>query len=230
MNKYLRFLLPSIAVLFLFNATAVDTQAQILREILNRMDTNNRSLKSLKASVKMNKLDSVLGENDLYEGSLSYIPGRSQNQIFVRIDWAKPRVEHLAVANGSYVIYRPGSKWAATGKVDSVKGGGKAGGVLAFMSMSKAQLAANYSVEYAGEETVKNGTKAWHLVLTPKQATSYKSAELWVDSNGMPVQAKIIEKNNDTTTLLLSDIQRNATVSASVFKLKPPAGTEIVRG
>jgi outer membrane lipoprotein-sorting protein len=98
------------------------------------------------------------------------------------------------------------------------------------MSMSRAQLAANYDVRYAGEETVKSGVKTWHLVLTPKTPTSYKSADLWVDKDGMPVQATIVEKNNDSTTILLSAIVPNSTLNASVFTISPPKGTSIVQG
>lgn len=231
MNKYLRFVLPTIAIVFMFSAGAGAASGQdVLRKILKRMDDNNKSLTSLKGSIKMNKFNSQLGENDLTEGNINYIPGRTDKQIYVRIDWTKPVVEHLAIANGQYVLFRPKAKQAIVGKVDSVKGNGKAGGALAFMTMSREQLSQNYTVKFIAEETVTGGVQTFHLELTPKAATSYKSADLWVDANGMPVQARIVEKNNDTTTILLSSIQRNATVKANVFKISPPKGTNIVQG
>ena len=231
MKKYLRFILPAVAIAFLFSATAGEVSAQdVLRKILKRMDDNNKSLTSLKGSIKMAKHDSVLGETDLSEGELNYLPGKSEKNIYVRIDWVKPVTEHLAVANGQYVLYRPKAKQAIVGNVDSAKGSAKTGGALAFMTMSKAELSANYQVDLIGEETVSGGVDTFHLKLTPRKATTYKSADLWVDVNGMPVQAKVVEKNNDTTTILLSNVQRNATVKASVFKINPPKGTAIVRG
>jgi outer membrane lipoprotein-sorting protein len=231
MSKYFRFILPAIAIAFLFSAAASEASAQdVLRKILKRMDDNNKSLISLKSNIKMEKRDSVLNETDLSEGSLSYLPGRSQKQIYVRIDWAKPIVEHLAVANGEYVLYRPKAKQAIVGKVDGAKNSAKTGGALAFMTMSKAELSANYKVDYLGDETVSGGVNTFHLKLTPIKATTYKSADLWVDGNGMPVQAKVVEKNNDTTTILLSNVQRNATIKASDFKIDPPRDVKIVRG
>lgn len=232
MNKYFKYILPAFAIIFLVGASAsiASAQAGVLREILKRMDTNNKSLTSLKGNIKMNKVDALLGENDISEGSLSYLPGKTEKQIYVRIDWAKPRVESLAIANGQYVLYRPKAKQAITGKVDSAKGNSKSGGALAFMTMSKAQLSANYDVKYAGEEAVSSGVNTFHLVLTPKNGASYKSADLWVDANGMPVQAKIVERNNDSTTILLSNIQRNTTIKANDFKISPPKGTAIVQG
>ncbi|MCV4697685.1 hypothetical protein OFB92_31740, partial [Escherichia coli] len=46
----------------------------LLGEILNRMDAHNRSLKSLRARIKMVKTNVQLNENDLYEGSIQYLP------------------------------------------------------------------------------------------------------------------------------------------------------------
>jgi outer membrane lipoprotein-sorting protein len=230
MNKYLRYVLPAIALLILVNASAADASAQQVREIINRMDANNRALKSLRSKVQMAKTDFVLKETDLKEGELFYVPGRSQNQVYLRINWQKPADEQLAIRNGEYVLYTPGRKQAITGKVDGVNKNSKAGGILSFMSMSKAQLSASYDVQLAGEETVKSGERTWRLILTPKTSSSFKSADLWVDANGMPVQAKIVEKNNDSTTILLSSVQRNATLNASVFKISPPGDTKIVKG
>ena len=232
MNKVFRFILPAIAVLIFAGASAHECQAQgQIREILNRMDANNKAMKSLISSIQMAKLDSVLGETEMKKGNLTYLPGRSEKEMYLRINWKEPLEEHLAVAKGQYVLYTPRRKQAIVGKVDGVKGkGSKAGGVLAFMSMSKAQLKENYEVKLMGEETVKDGTKTWHLVLIPLKPTSYKSADLWVDANGMPVQARIVEKNNDTNTILLTNIQRNSNVEASVFKITPPKGTAIVQG
>ena len=232
MNKYVRVALPIIAIVFLFNSLSSEASAQsgVLGEILKRMDNNNKGLVSLKSGIKMSKFNAQLGETDLTEGDLNYIPGKSERDIYVRINWTKPVVEYLAISKGEYVLYRPRTKQAIVGKVDSKKGNSKSGGALAFMTMSKAQLRANYDVKYAGEESVASGVNTFHLVLTPKNANSYKSADLWVDRNGMPVQAKILEKNNDTTTVLLLNVDRNATVKASDFKITPPKGTAIVQG
>jgi len=46
----------------------------------------------------------------------------------------------------------------------------------------------------------------------------------------MPIQAKVIEKNNDTTTVLLSNFEKNAKINASQFKVNLPKGTQIIKG
>lgn len=231
MNKYLKSGIAAIAIMFLFSIFAVsETKAQnILPEILKRMDAHQKSLKSLKANVVMDKFNSQLNEHDIYEGVSQYVAvtGRDAR---VRIDWNKPQQESLVAADGKYILYRPRLNQALTGSTKSAKGNsGTAGGALAFMSMSNAQLKANYSVKYLGQENVSTGEQTWHLELTPKAAQNYKSAELWVDGNGMPLQAKVIENNADSTTILLSNLQKNVTIDGKQFKLELPKGTTITK-
>jgi len=216
-------------VLTVVSSTTASAQG-ILSDILKRMDDNNKGMKSLKSNIKMDKLNSQLGENDVSVGTVQYLPAATKDKIRVRIDWIKPAVEHLSVGGGKYMLFRPRLEQAIVGNIDSAKGNAGAGGALAFMTMSRAQLRDNYDVTYQGEAMVGDSVRTWHLKLMPKNATSYKSAELWVDSNGMPVQAKIFEKNNDTTTIQLSKIEKNATIPGDVFSIKPPKGTKIIQG
>ena len=220
---------PVTFAAFIFAAAATDASAQgIINEILNRMDAHNKALTSLRANVTMVKENAQLGgAQDSNDGRVAYLPQKGRNPL-VRIDWARPK-ESLSVVNKQYVIHRPALNQAYTGSTDSAKGNAKAGGALAFMNMSRAQLKENYTVTYLGEESVKDGTKTWHLQMTPKTPTSYKLAEVWVDGNGMPVQSKVIEKNNDSTTVLLTNLQKNVRVDKSEFQIKLPDGTKIIK-
>jgi outer membrane lipoprotein-sorting protein len=231
MKNYFRLGFAAVALALFFNAFAVtETKAQgVLNEILKRMEAHRNSLTSLRSSVTMIKTDSVLKESDTYEGTASYLPAKGREAL-IRIDWTKPAKETLSVVNGQYVIYRERLGQAIMGNAKDAKGGGKANGALSFMSMSKEQLKANYTVKYIGQENVTGGIPTWRLELTPKTAQKYKLAELWVDGNGMPVQAKVVENNDDTTTVLLSNLQKNITLNASIFKIDLPKGTQIVKG
>ena len=201
-----------------------------LREIVNRMDSYNKALTSFQSNVTMVKWDSLLNANDTYEGTASYLPKNSKNPMAVRIDWSKPAVEQMAVRGDQYELYRPRLNQVIKGKTNSAKTVNNAGGALAFMSMSKAELQANYTVRYIGQEAISGGTQTWHLELTPKKPTSYKTAEIWVDSDGLPRQAKVTEKNNDTTTVLLQNVKTNITLNVSIFKLDYPKTAKIVNG
>jgi outer membrane lipoprotein-sorting protein len=207
-----------------------ETNAQPLKEILDRMDTHHKALSSLQADVTMVKQNAQLGETDTSQGSTSFLPKTAKRVMYVRVDWTKPLVENIVVIGDDYKLFRPRLNQVIVGKASKAKNSSSAGGALAFMSMSKEQLKANYTVKYHGPETLSNGTETWHLELIPKSATSYKAAELWVDKNGMPIQAKVIESNNDTTTVLLSNLKKNITLNADIFRLKYPKSVKEIKG
>jgi len=230
MKTFLRVSLTAIALLLVFNAfAAVETTAQnILPEILKRMETHRNSLTSLRSSVTMVKYDSVLRVSDTTSGTASYVPLKGRDAL-VRIDWTKPAEETLAVANGKYILYRKRLKQAIIGNANNAKGP-KANSALSFINMSKEELKANFTIKYLGEEKVSGDISTWHLELTPKTAQNYKSAELWVDGNGMPIQAKVVESNNDTTTVLLSKLEKNTKINTDIFIVKLPSDVKRIDG
>ena len=224
--------MTAIALILFFSAiTVTETKAQggPLNEILKRMEINRNSMQTLRSDVTMVKYNAQLKESDTIQGTSIYLPLKGRDAL-VRIDWVKPVEEKLTVVNGEYTLYRPRLKQAIIGNAKNAKGNGKANGALSFMNMSKEQLKANYTIRYLGEEKVGGKIPTWHLELTPKTATNFKLAELWVDGNGMPIQAKVIETNNDSTTVLLSNFKKNATINADDFKIKLPADTKKIKG
>ena len=228
MKRYLGFILPAVALMFVFGAAAATESAAQgkIREVLQRLDTFNKNITTLRADVTMGKQNAQLGDDpEITLGTAIYAkrPGRDA---LVRIDWKKPE-ESLAVVDGIYKIYRPRLATLYTGSAKKAPKGGNS--ALAFMNMSKEQLQANYSASLLPDDTLSSGVRTFHLQLTPKAKTSYKSAELWVDADGRPLQSKIIENNNDTTTVLLTNVKENPPLKASDFQISPPNGTKVVK-
>lgn len=222
MSKFIRSGVFVIGLGLLISSVSVtEAKAQnILGEILRRMDLNNKSLQSLRADVSMTKYNAQLNITDPPTiGSTSYLPKTAKHVMYVRIDWTKPVEEQVSVIGDAYELYRPRLQQVIVGKANSSKNNASVGGALSFMSMSKSQLAANYDVIYVDREELGGGTKTSHIHLTPKTDTSYKSADLWVDDDGFPRQATITERNGDTSTVLLSNILKNVTLKAEIFKL-----------
>lgn len=222
MNKVLRIGIIAVCLGFIFSSVSVrEARAQdVLRRILQRMDTFNHSLLSVKADVTMVKTDTLLGVSDTTVGNTQYLtPKATKADRYVRIDWIRPIQEHISVRGNAYELYRPRLNQVIVGQTNNAKNSASVGGALGFMSMSRAQLNANYTVVYIGEEQISGGVKTWHLQLTPKSRTSYKLADLWVDVDGMPRQAKITEHNSDTTTVLLSNVRTNETIKLAIFTL-----------
>lgn len=233
MRSFTKISLTAFALMLVFNVIgAIEVNAQgggALNEVLKRMEAHRSSLTSLKTSVKMVKYNPQLDESETTQGSATYLPAKGRDAL-IRVDWTKPRKETLSVVNKKYVLYVPDLKQAITGNASEAKGNGKANNLFSFVDMSKDELKSKYDIKYHGEEKVAGSTPTWHLELTPKSASPFASADLWVDGNGMPVQIKITEKNKDTTTIQLSGIQKNITINAKVFKVDLPKGTKIIEG
>lgn len=232
MKSYLRFILPAIVLMFIFGGvSAPESKAQLgtLGEILRRMDAHNKALTTLRADVTMGKQNAQLGDDPEITTGTAIYAKRPGKDALVRIDWKKPLEESLAVVDGRYIIYRTKLGVAYTGSAKEKSKDTKGNSALAFMNMSKADLSANYTAVYLGEATLSDGTRTVQLQLTPKTKTSYKSAELWIDVDGMPRQSKIVENNNDTTQVLLTNLKKNPSLKSSDFKVSYPDGTKVVK-
>jgi outer membrane lipoprotein-sorting protein len=216
------------ALVFAFPATSNGQGAGLMSSVLNRMEKNRQTLKTLRAGISMVKYNSQLGVEDKYSGVVIYMPTAGR-QAAVRIDWSSPRRESLAVNNNKYTIFRPTLNVAYTGDARRV-GREKTGGLMEMMNMSRQQLEARFQpVKDVREETLWGGVSTIHLTLVPKGNAGYKYAEVWIDNAGMPVQTKIVEKNDDSTTVRLTGLEKNQKLSASDFDIKLDGNVKIVK-
>lgn len=216
------------AMLFVPSPTA-SAQAGLVSSILSRLEKNRQSLRTLSADISMDKYNSQLRDSEKYYGTVRYIPvgGRSA---YVRLEWSKPQHEILAVANGAYVLYRPRLNMAYVGSTGLIKSQ-KDSDVLALLNMSAAQLRSRFGeLQDMHDETLWGGVSATHFKAVPKTAASYKYIEVWIDGSGMPVQTKMVEKNDDSTTVRLTNVAKNQTIDKSVFELKLDSGVKKVKG
>ena len=231
-----RFISSGLMIAFILSALVIVSPtttngqgAGLVSSVLNRMEKNRQTLKSLRAGISVSKYNSQLGVEDKFHGVVIYMPGAGR-QASVRIDWSSPRKEVLAVNNNKYTILRPALGVAYVGDSRRMKDN-KAGGLMEMMNMSRGQLEARFEpVKDVREETLWGGVSTIHLTLVPKGNASYKYAEIWVDSNGMPVQTKIVEKNGDATTMRLSGMERNLRISSDEFSVKLDSNVKIVKG
>lgn len=224
-------MLVMASVLVVTSPTAVEAQsAGLVSSVLNRMDRNRQSLKSLKASLTMEKYNAQLRDADKYQGVILYMPTGGRNAS-VRIDWRSPQQEILAVANGKYTLLKPRLKVAYTGKSTDRTVQKNGGGIMSLLYLSRQQLEARFQpVQDVREETLWGGVSTIHLTLVPKGNEGFKYAEIWVDGGGMPVQTKVVEKNGDATTMRLSSVEKNARLSANEFDIKLDSNVKVIKG
>lgn len=207
---------------------AYGQSAGLVSAVLNRMERNRQSLKSLRAGISMEKYNAQLRDAEKYNGTVLYMPS-SGREAAVRIEWRSPQHEILAVNNGKYTLFRPRLSMAYVGNSKSNRN--KAGGILEMMYMSRQQLETRFQpIQDVREETLWGGISTIHIKLIPKNTSSFKYAEIWVDSSGMPVQTKIVEKNDDATTMRLMGMEKNAKFSGDEFSIKLDSNVRIVKG
>ncbi|MBA3804121.1 MAG: outer membrane lipoprotein carrier protein LolA [Acidobacteria bacterium] len=218
-----------VAAVAVSSPIKVDAQsAGLVSALINRMERNRRELKSLRAGISMEKYDARIHDKDNRSGVVLYVPGQGRSA-YVRVDWQYPAKETLAVADGQYTLFRPRLNMAYRGAAGSSRA--KAGGVFDFLNMSGQQIRTRFEpLQDIYEETLGGGVRTTHIRLVPKGGASYKYAEVWIDGGGMPVQTKVVEKNDDATTVRLTDMQKNAGIPLDQFKLQLDGSVKIVKG
>src|SRR5678815_3558004 len=72
------------ALVFVFPVTSNGQGAGLVSSVLNRMEKNRQTLKTLRAGISMVKYNSQLGVEDKYNGVVVYLPGAGR-QASVRI-------------------------------------------------------------------------------------------------------------------------------------------------
>ena len=223
--------LLAVIVAFAGSVSAKAQTAGLVSSTLNRMERNKQSLRTLRANIGMEKYNAQLRDTDKYYGVVLYIPGAAgSGSAFVRLEWTKPQHEILAVANGNYTLYRPRLSMAYVGKTGSIKSQ-KDSDVLALMNMSATQLRTRFGeFQDVREETLWGGVHTTHFKVVPKTAASYNYIEVWVDDGGMPVQTKMVEKNDDSTTVRLTNVEKNQTIPMDQFTLKLDSNVKKVKG
>lgn len=207
--------------------TANGQSAGLVSSVLNRLEKNRANLKSLRAGINMEKYNAQIGSSDRLSGVVLYIPGAGRNAS-VRLEWQKPAHEILSVQDGKYILFKPRLLTAYTGSSSKAPKGPN--GIMDMMYMSRQQLETKFQpLQDVREETLWGGVSTIHLTLVPKGNAGYKYAEIWIDSSGMPVQSKIVEKNDDVTTMRLVSIEKNAKISNDDIKLKLDSNVKIIK-
>jgi uncharacterized iron-regulated protein len=115
----------------------------IISEILRRMDTHYKALRTFRSNLTIARYDSQLKVTDTASGLVSFLP-RTANQMYLRVDWIKPSAEQLVVIGDRFELYRPRLNQVIGGKIPADKGNSSVGQALSFLSKSRDQIKAGY--------------------------------------------------------------------------------------
>lgn len=233
MQNLFRFVLAFAAVLFVFGASSqIHAQSDAgVNELYRKMDSNLKTLTSLKTRIRMEKYNVQIKDfDDQREGSGMFIPIKNSKSVNFRLDWQKGANEKLSVVDGTYKLYQPDLEQVIIGKNAEAQKSGKASSIFKLINMSAKDLRSNFYGDWKGQEVVANVHSTYKLHLTPKTAMDFKEADVWVNADGMVVQIRVYENNGDWTNILLFDIQKNAKVSKKDLAVQYPKNTKEIKG
>jgi outer membrane lipoprotein-sorting protein len=233
MNKTFRFIFSAFAVMFLFGGiAAIKTNAQgIPNKILGLMEEHRKAMTSLKADISMKDYENILKSTDEKTGTVMYAAVRDKKgkdtDALMRLDWMRPKQEILSVVKKKFVLLDVRGGVGYTGSSSSQKVSGGGGDMVKILTnSSKQDLKAKFDFQYLGEESIGSAA-VWHLRLTSKTKQNYQFVDVWIDGNGMPLQAMTTAKNNDTQTITLSNLNKNLTLNAKEFVVDVPKNVKL---
>jgi len=196
--------------------------------LLERMRTEQASLRTLKARLEQVKSYPQLGiEDPVEKGFLYFEPGK------MRLEIQEPEVRILVVKDGKYVLYQPRIRQAISGKLEGQGTKGLFPGLLTGSTESFRELEKSYSASDRGEETLDE-RRVHHLTFRAKPGVPVycQEIDLFIDTSLLlPVRQKCREANQSEITLTLGNIERNTPLERSLFEVQIPDGVErIERG
>jgi outer membrane lipoprotein-sorting protein len=211
------------------SAQASITPTSKAEAVLGEMENVGRTLTSLTASIWQQKKNTQIGiDDDAETGELYYIPSKN-GPIKLRIDITSPIKKTVVITGEKLKFYQPAIKNMLVTSLKDTKNS-QSFGSMAITFGSVSAIRASYDVTLVREEKLQNEQTSL-LHLTPKQASPYKSIDIWISqSSWLPIQETLVENNGSVTTVKLSNLKKNNkfNVKSLIDEFAPPKGTEIV--
>lgn len=227
--KRLMMLTALLGAFFVFGGSAarpVEANGD-LDALLKRMEKAQQELKSLKAELKQDRVNTQIGSTDTDYGTVIYKPAVGKGRL--RIDYVKPDTRTVAVVGENFVMYQPRiNQVVKTTVAKATKG--RTGGYTSIIGLdgSAKSLAGDYNISIVKDEMV-NGQMTTQLHLTPKRAGQIASLDIWVSKQtSLPIQQKFVERNGDYTVVQLNKLETNIKLDDDAFIVKYPSSVVVV--
>ncbi len=224
----------SLSFAFVLLLTASGLQAQgkedaELQRTLTQMDLVRKNCHSFTARFTQKKYTAILKEFDTPETGLFYFSRGKDGSTLLRKETTSPGRGILTIKGNEATFYQPDIKQARKFSLGNYKD------LAEFLALgvcqSSAKLQETFNISYQGSESI-NGAPCSVLVLKPKTASiaaHVSSVTLWYkESNGLPIQNKLLEPSGDYHLLSFFDEKLNVRIPESIFEQKL-SGVDIQR-
>lgn len=231
MRKYFRLVAIATIMLglaFVIQPTQANSPSTVLASILDKMANAGNGLKTLKANLQQQKINTQIGvKGPIENGTIYYRPlGNGKYQL--RIDYTSPEQKTVVVDGEKFTLYQPNLKQMLESTIQKHAKSGGSGLTLRF----DASLKEKYNISYIRDEEI-DGIKTSVLAFIPKPGVQapFKRLEQSVDHRTwLPIKIQITEKNNDVTWMRLGNLQPNVKLAGGFFSVKPQPGTKVIKG
>ena len=221
-------LVPVIAVAVAAISTAHAGATGKLDEVLAKMESAARTIKSIEADMRQEKRDMQIGGKEIYSGHIYFSHG-SKRDDRVRINYSIPQGQVVGVLGDQIILYQPNINQEIITSRRAQASKNQEFSFIATPYKSVPELKSQYNIVYISDEQVGSSSTA-KLELTPKGKSSVEKLTLWVDqSSWLPIRYQVAEKNRNVTTFTLSNLKFNQPLPAQTFDIKVAPGTKIVR-
>jgi outer membrane lipoprotein-sorting protein len=190
-------------------------------DVLTKLDQTAAKFTSMTASLTRLTYTKVIDDKSVEQGQIA-LRKLSPRDIQVLINFEKPDPRMVSFRGRKAEIMYPKLK-----TVQEIDLGKRTDLIDQFLLVgfgtSGQELQSNYTVKYAGDETIA-GQKTHRLQLTPKRE-KVQAMELWIaESGGYPVQQKFVQPSGDYYLFTYQDVKLNPQLGNEAFTMKVPKG------
>jgi outer membrane lipoprotein-sorting protein len=198
-----------------------------LESVLQQMDRESKSFRSLTAQIERTKVTVVVNDRSTETGQVWM-----RRDSKMRIELNPPDSRTVLVSGNTLYLFNPGLK-----RVEEFDLGKHKTHLDKFLFLgfgtSAGDLKGDYVLTLQGESTME-GRKVLLLELTPKKdevRAHFSRIHLWIDlATWLPFQQRLFETGSgDYTTIRYTSVMRNPIVPDSRFKPDWPKGTNKIK-
>ena len=199
-----------------------------LNAVLTRMDQAAEKFRTTQADFVWDQYSKVVNETDTQKGTLYFRRTKSGVEMAAHI--TEPAVKYVLFRDGKARVYEPNIDQETVYNAGKNKADFESFLVLGFGGGGH-ELEKSFDVRYLGKEEAM-GVNADQLELIPKSQrvrNTFSQILLWIDpARGVSVQQKLLEPSGDYRLAKYSNIQINARIPDSIFKLKTTGKTRVI--
>jgi outer membrane lipoprotein-sorting protein len=218
-------------------AVALSASAQAandaqLTKVLAQLDAASARFKSAQADFSWTQYTAIVQENDVQKGTIAFRRDGSDVEMVVHVktDNDQPAPKDVLYKNGELDLYQPTIHQETVLSAGKDRQSFEGYATLGFGASGKA-LTASWDITDEGTDTI-DGTKVDKLNLVPKHPSAnemFTHIEIWIDPETATSKKQVFyTSSGDTRTTLYSGLKMNS-APESLFTLKVPHGTQVIR-